>query len=424
VGVIVVTVQVLLSVGVVIIGVRAVGWLMVRIRQPRVMGEIIAGILLGPSVLGVVWPAALHYLFPPPVIDAFRILAQFGLVLFMFLVGLELDLRTLRGQGGRAAVISLASVVLPFALGAGLLGTMLHREFGDGHSKLAFCLFLGAAVSITAFPVLARLLQEAGLFHTRVGVISITCAAINDVAAWCMLAVVIAVTGAKGPTGFILPVALSIGYALVMLKVVRPLLARVGRPPVWLVLVIVFLSAWTTERIGIHAIFGGFLAGVIMPREVTWQRDVHLRLEATVVNFVLPIFFVVVGLSTRIDRLGSWHLIGILGLVTAAAIVGKFGGAAVAARSVGERWLNALSIGILMNTRGLTEIVILAVGLQLGVIDTTLFTIMVLMAVLTTVMAAPLLHVMGRFDTVSTAVPPGEEASPARQPVDAVPTGD
>ena len=396
------TTKVLLAAVLVILVVRMAGWLLARIGQPRVLGEIIAGILLGPSVLGLVWPAGRELLFPPGVLAGFQILSQFGLVLFMLLVGMELDGRLLRGQGSRPAVISAMSIVLPFGLGTAL-GVLLYPEFGNGHGRVAFCLFLGAAVSITAFPVLARILQETGLYHTRVGVIAITCAAVDDVVAWCLLAVVVAVAHADGPVSAGWHVAAALIYVAVMATVIRPLLARIPLLPVWGVLVVTFLSAWTTEAIGIHAIFGGFLAGLVMPRTEDWQKMVRLRLEAVVSAFLLPMFFVVVGMSTRLDLVDSWRLAGVLGLVTLVALVGKLGGATAAARAVRENWSTAFSIGILMNTRGLTEIVILTVGLQLGVINTTLFTIMVIMALLTTVMAAPVLRRLSRFDAVSAA---------------------
>jgi Kef-type K+ transport system membrane component KefB len=404
-------VKVLLSAGLVIATVRAFGWLLHRLHQPRVIGEIVAGIVLGPSVLGLVWPEAMRFLFPADVIDAFRVLAQFGLVLFMFLVGLELNLLSLRGEGRKTTAISVTSVVFPFVLGVAA-AFLLYPEFGNGEGALAFHLFIGAAVSVTAFPVLARLLQEAGMFHTRIGAIAITCAAINDVLAWCLLAGVVAVAAATGPTSVAIPLALSLGFVLLMFKVVKPLLARWEPPGLWLVLVITFVSAWTTEQLHLHAIFGAFVAGAVMPRNEQWQRSIHLRLDATVSTFVLPIFFVVIGLATRVDGLGSWHLIGVLGLVTAVAVVGKLGGVTLAARAAGEPWAGAVTLGVLMNTRGLTELVILAVGLQLGVINTELFTIMVLMAVITTVVTAPFLRWLSRSDAVSAADPPAGAPAP------------
>lgn len=397
-----ITAQVLLAAGLVIVVVRLVGWLVARLGQPRVIGEIVAGILLGPSVLGLLWPQARTLLFPSGVIAGFQVLAQFGLVLFMLLVGMELDGRLLRGQGRRSAAISLVSVAIPFGLGAGL-GVLLHPQFGAGPGRTAFCLFIGAAVAITAFPVLVRILQETGLYHTRVGAMAIACAAIDDVIAWCLLAVVVAAAGAGSPAEITWHIAGTAVFVLFMVKVVRPLLARPAHLPFWVTLVVAFLSAWATETIGIHAIFGAFLAGLVMPRRPEWQDQVRVRLSGVVDAFVLPMFFVVVGMSTRIDQLDSWQSAGVVGLVTVTAVAGKLGGATIAARSLRERWPVALTIGVLMNTRGLTEIVILTVGLQLGVIDTRLFTVLVIMALVTTAMAAPLLRLLARSDAVSAA---------------------
>jgi Kef-type K+ transport system membrane component KefB len=389
------TVQMLLSAGVVLVTVRAVGSLLAVLRQPRVVGEIIAGVLLGPSVLGLFWPAAMHALFPGPVIDAFRVLAQFGLVMFMFLVGLELPRSSLRAEGRRTLAVSSASLVVPFLAGAGV-GVLLHPAFGTAPSAWGFCLFLGAAMSVTAFPVLARLLQESGLFHSRIGVIALGSAALTDVLAWCMLAVVVAVAAPGAHPQPIVLLLSSAAYLAVMAAVVGPLLHRRHTPELWLILAVAFVSAWTTEQLGIHAVFGAFVAGAVMPRDEQWRDRVQVRLDATVTVFALPFFFVVVGLSTRVDALRSWWLAGVLVLVTGIAVVTKFGASTLAARAVGERWRDAATLGVLMNTRGLTEIVILSVGLQIGVIETRLFTIMVLMAVITTVMAAPALNLLQR----------------------------
>lgn len=389
-----VDVRILLAMSVVIICVRAVGWLTLKVGQPRVMGEIIAGILLGPSVLGLVLPEVVNYLFPPPLIDALRVLAQFGLVLFMFLIGLELDPGSLRGQGRKVAIISQASILAPMVL-AVLLALWLHPRLEAGVNELGFCLFLAAAMSITAFPVLARLLQETQLFHTRVGAVSLACAAVNDVVSWCLLAVVVAVIKASGPVDAVLSLVLAVAYMVTMFTVVRPLLARMQSPPMWCVLFVVLLSAWATAQMGIHAIFGGFIAGAVMPRRKQWGRVVHRRLEITVSTLLLPVFFVITGLSTRIDQftsLGSWATVL---LVIVVATLGKVGGSTLAARFTGDQWPDALTIGVLMNTRGLTEIVILSVGLELGVISPTLFTMMVLMALTTTLMAAPVLRLTG-----------------------------
>jgi K+:H+ antiporter len=385
-----INVRVLLALGVVIAASRFAGWAISKIGQPRVHGEILAGILLGPSLLGIVWPEALAYLFPPEVIGALKVLAQVGLVLFMFMIGLELDLGKLRGHGHKAVVISHASIIAPMLLGAGL-AVWLYPRLGGDADRLGFTLFIGAAMAITAFPVLARVLQETGLYHTRIGVLTITCAAVDDVTAWCVLAIVVAVVEAAGLSEAMITIALSIAFLIVMLKVVKPALARMGTVPIWLAICLALSAAWVTELIGIHAIFGAFMAGTSMPRGTGVQRDIHERLEASVLTFLLPVFFVVVGLATRIDMLDSPYLWGVTLLVIATAIAGKWGGSMLAARVMGETWRDAASIGVLMNTRGLTELVILTVGLELGVIGSTLFTMGVLMALVTTLMATPLL---------------------------------
>jgi Kef-type K+ transport system membrane component KefB len=369
---------------------RVSGWAISKIGQPRVHGEILAGILLGPSLLGVVWPDALEYLFPSELVDALRVLAQMGVVLFMFLIGLELDLTKLRGNGHKALVISPASIIAPMLLGA-LLALWLYPRFGGDADRLGFTLFIGAAMAITAFPVLARVLQETGLYHTRIGVLTITCAAVDDVTAWCVLAVVVAVVDASGYADTLSTIGLSLAFLVVILTIVKPALRRISALPLWMTICFALSSAWVTELIGIHAIFGAFIAGTAMPRKAEFQAKIRRRLQPVVVTFLLPVFFVVVGLATRVDLLDDAYLWGITLLVIATAIVGKWGGSMIAARLVGETWRDAASIGILMNTRGLTELVILTVGLELRVIDTTLFTMGVLMALVTTVMATPLL---------------------------------
>ncbi|MGH2785299.1 MAG: cation:proton antiporter [Actinomycetota bacterium] len=385
-----VNVRVLLAMAIVIAGSRFFGWAISKVGQPRVHGEILAGILLGPSLLGVISPGTLDYLFPNEVIGALRVLATIGLVLFMFLIGLELDLGKLRGHGHKAVVISHASIILPMALGA-LLAVWLYPRLGDGVDRLGFTLFLGAAMAITAFPVLARVLQETGLYHTRIGVLTITCAAVDDVTAWCVLAGVVAIINSTGFADAIRIIALSLVFIFAMLKIVKPLLARRHTIPVWMAISFAMICAWTTEQIGIHAIFGAFMAGAAMPRKPKIQHEIHEKLQTATLTFLLPVFFMVVGLATRVDLLGSFYLLGVTLLVIAVAIAGKWGGSMVAARITGESWQDAAAIGVLMNTRGLTELVILSVGLELGVITTTLYTIMVLMALVTTLMATPML---------------------------------
>jgi Kef-type K+ transport system membrane component KefB len=385
-----INVRILLALAVLIACSRVAGWAISKIGQPRVHGEVLAGILLGPSLLGVLWPAALDYLFPAEVVGALRVLAQVGLVLFMFLIGLELDLTMLRGNRHKALVISPASVVVPIVLG-GVLALWLYPRLGGDADRLGFTLFVGAAMGITAFPVLARVLQETGLYRTRIGVLTITCAAVDDVTAWCLLALVVAIVEATGPGETLWTVALSLGFLAAMLVLVRPALARLPRLPLWIAICLAMSSAWVTEMIGIHAIFGAFMAGAAMPRTPEAQVKVRRRLEPAILTFLLPVFFVVVGLATRVDLLDDPYLWGVTLLFIGVAIAGKWGGSMIAARLVGETWRDAASIGILMNTRGLTELVILTVGLELGVINTTLFTMGVLMALVTTLMATPLL---------------------------------
>ncbi|GAA3463914.1 cation:proton antiporter [Saccharothrix longispora] len=387
-----------LALAVILVAVRAVGWLVGKIGQPRVLGEITAGILLGPSALGMVFPGSTEHLFPPQVVQSLNVLAQIGLVIFMLLVGLEIDLRALRGQGRKVTLISQASMLVPIALSVPL-SLWLYPRFGEGTGRLEFSLFMAAAMAITAFPVLSRLLQESDLLRTRVGVVSLLCAATNDVVAWFLLAVVVAVVNSSGPLDVVLTLAWSAVYVALMLVVVRPLLHRWGRPPIWGVLVIAVLSAWVTDLIGIHAIFGAFMAGAVMPRDPTWLRAVEGKLGSVTSVLLLPVFFGLVGISTRVDLLSTPALWLTVLLVVAVATAGKLSGSALTARLTGEPWPESLLIGVLMNTRGLTEVVILTVGVQLGVVSPPLFAIMVLMALATTFMAAPLIAALKRRTT-------------------------
>jgi Kef-type K+ transport system membrane component KefB len=396
-------VRVLLAVAIVIAAARLVGWILSKAGQPRVHGEILAGILLGPSFLGVVWPGATRYVFPPEILGSLNALAQVGLVIFMFLIGLELNLGALRGHGHKAVLISHASIILPILLGS-LLGIWLYPRFGEGHDRLGFTLFMGAAMAITAFPVLARVLQETGLFRTRIGALAITCAAVDDVTAWCVLAVVVAVVKSTGPLDTLRVIGLSFVFLLAMVKIVRPLLARQPSVPLWAALAAALLAAWTTEQIGVHAIFGAFLAGTVMPRGHELEVELRDKLETATLTLLLPVFFVVVGLATRVDRLDNFYLWAITALVIAVAVAGKWGGSMLAARATGESWRDAATIGVLMNTRGLTELVILSVGLDLGVISTTVFTMMVLMALTTTLMATPVLSLLSRSSLPAPAI--------------------
>jgi Kef-type K+ transport system membrane component KefB len=396
---------VFLDIAIVITAARLMGRLFQRMRQPAVVGEILAGVMLGPTLLGL-FPGELHLvLFPPDVRPYLTVIAQIGLVLFMFIVGLEVDMTLIRARRRVATTVSLSSIALPFGLGVLLAGVLFPRHDTVGGVPVpfvAFALFLGVAMSITAFPVLARILSDRGLHRTPTGVLALACAAIDDVIAWSLLAVVIAVAVGGSFTGVVQILLLTVIYALVMFLVVRPLLARLvaryraaGRltPDVLAtVLVGLFLSAWATEVIGVHAIFGAFVFGAMMPRaEVGLTREVLERLEQVSLLLLLPVFFVVAGLQVDVRGIGPAGLVE-LAMILAVAIGGKFVGAAAAARLQRVPRRQAAALGILMNTRGLTEIVILQVGAQLGVLDPELFTLMVIMALTTTVMTEPLLR--------------------------------
>ncbi|MGY1770738.1 cation:proton antiporter [Blastococcus sp. SYSU D00813] len=399
---------VFVDLAVIIVLARLMGRLAVKLGQPAVVGEIIAGILLGPTLLGALPGDLDTLLFPTDIKPYLNVLAQLGLVLFMFLVGLEVDLSFIKGRERVAASVSIASIVLPFSLGV-LLAVYLHERHdvvGDEEvSFLGFALFLGVAMSITAFPVLARILTERGMHRVPTGALALACAAVDDVLAWSLLAVVVAIVAATSFTGVVQILAFSVVFALVMFLVVKPLLRllvtyheRFGRltpDMLALVLVGILVSAWVAEEIGIHFIFGAFLFGVVMPRQraAKLTHEVTERLEQVSVLLLLPVFFVITGSNVDIGAItatGFWELF----LILLVAISGKFVGAFAAARVQRVPKRQATALAALMNTRGLTELVILNAGLQLGVLDGTMFTLMVIMAVVTTVMASPLLNVI------------------------------
>lgn len=383
---------------------RVLGFVLRRIGQPMVIAEVVAGIVLGPSLLGWLWPDLFGVLFPTTSIGLLSIVAQVGLVLFMFLVGLELDFNLLRGRGRASVVISNSSIVLPFALGAGLALYLYPRLSAPSVPLASFTLFMGAAMSITAFPVLARILNERRLLQTKIGAISITSAAINDVTAWCMLAFVVSIVRSTGLASAGLTTLYTGLYLLVMLGGVRPLLSRLaarslGREGlshnvVAATLVALLVSSFITEIIGIHALFGAFLLGAILPKSDGFAATLTEKLEDLVLVFLLPLFFAVSGLRTQIGLLSTAHGFALCGLIILVACVGKFGSSALAARLTGHTWRESAAIGVLMNTRGLMELVVLNMALDLGVITPTLFTMMVLMALLTTFITSPLLQII------------------------------
>ena len=389
-----------------------------RFRQPAVIGEITAGIVLGPSVLGQLPGEWTQKIFPSDVRPLLSAISQVGLILFMFLVGWEFEKRLIRPHRGTAAAVSVSSVVLAFGLGVGLATVLYphHDEVGGHHiSFAAFAMFMGAAMSVTAFPVLARILTDNRLTDTRVGVLALAGAAVDDVIAWCMLAYVSAIVTADGSTGDLFQIAArSAVYVTIMFLVVRPLLAglvgRWSRWGHWRPLLVVlcagaFLSAWLTTWVGIHAIFGAFLFGFIMPREPAEGVAEHLRKPLDHIGLVLlPVFFIVTGLGVDIGGLSGYQYLELAAIV-AVACAGKLLGAIAPAKAFGLSWPEARALGLLMNTRGLTELIILNAAVSLGVLDGQMFTMMVIMALTTTALAGPLLPRRLVFDQPVSAVP-------------------
>ncbi|MDT0432942.1 cation:proton antiporter [Streptomyces salyersiae] len=425
--------QLLIVVPVVILASGLGAWAVRRFGQPAVVGEIAVGICLGPSLLGLVWPGLQHRLFPADILPFIGALGDLGLLAFMFLVGLALNLGLLRGHSRTAVAVSQMSIALPLVLGSALALGMYGTFAPDGVDKLPFVLFIAVSMSITAFPVLARILTERDLYRTRTGAVAMACAAVDDVTAWCLLAVVVAVTSSSSPMAALVTVGLSVLYMLVMLYVVRPLLARwVARAErKWsdsAVLVVLFtglcLSALATEEIGVHALFGAFVFGTMVPRDSPAVERAAARLQAVAVPILLPLFFVSTGLKTDLALLvrSGEQWLWVLA-VMAVAVTGKWGGGSVAARLSGQRWRESLAIGALMNCRGLTELVVLNIGLSLGVIGTDLFAILVVMALVTTAMTSPLLtRILGPQPRPESDAPPASGAEALSGPDGAVRT--
>ena len=383
---------------------RLLGRLARKVGQPMVVAEIVAGILLGPSLLGWLFPRFSAALFPASSMSTLSLLSQVGLVLFMFLIGLELDGRLLRGRGHASVLISHTSILVPFGLGS-IVALWLYPQLAPkGVRFSSFTLFMGVAMSITAFPVLARILAERRLLRSPVGAVAVACAAVDDVTAWCLLAFVVSIVRASGVESALKTTGLALAYVLFMLFVLKPFFARLGaratsgdgvpQNVVAATFVLLFLSSCTTELIGIHALFGAFILGAIVPRENGFARALAEKLEDVVVVFLLPLFFAFSGLRTQVGLLDTGRSWLMAGAILVAAVGGKFGGSYVAARLTGIAPREAGAVGILMNTRGLMELIVLNIGLDLGVISPALFAMMVLMALVTTVMTTPLLSLV------------------------------
>jgi Kef-type K+ transport system membrane component KefB len=391
----------LLQIIVILFFCRIFSGIFLLIRQPTVIGEIIAGIVLGPSILGLFFPEISAFIFPPSSLANISLLSQFGLILFMFVIGMELNIDEVRKKLKETILISHASTIFPFFLGM-LTAYFIYDKYASPETPfLSFALFIGIAMSVTAFPVLARIIQEKGLAKSHLGTISLASAANGDITAWCLLAIVVAIAQTNSMLSAIYNILFSAIYLVIMFVVVRPFLRMVGqvyhneevidKHLVAFIFFVLTVSSFLTEILGLHALFGAFMAGVIMPADIKFRKIMSEKVEGVSLSLFLPLFFVSTGLKTSIGLLNTpelWFLCGILILV---AIVGKFGGATLSARFVGESWKNSLYIGAFMNTRGLMELIILSIGYELKILTPPIFVMLVLMTLVTTFMTTPLL---------------------------------
>jgi Kef-type K+ transport system membrane component KefB len=395
----------ILQIGIIVLAARLVGFIFRKLHQPEVMGEILAGIMLGPSLLGWLAPAMSEVLFPIGSLGYLNALSQVGLLVFMFLVGLTLNPKELRDQGELAVFMSHCSIVVPFVLGALTALYLYPRLSDDSVTFTSFALFMGAATSVTAFPVLARILKERNLTRSRVGTLTIACAAVDDVTAWCILAyIVVLVRATASATPLWLSVTSLAIYILVMVFAVRRLLrwwhasyyaqGRVTDNMIALILLLVFASALLTEYMGIHTLFGAFLVGAIMPKDPLLIRHLIEKFESITVVLLLPLFFAFTGLRTSIGLVHGAEMWFYCAIILLVAIAGKLGGSMLSGRVAGMQWRDAAVVGLLLNTRGLMELVILNIGLDIHVISPALFSMMVLMALVTTFMTTPLLELI------------------------------
>ena len=397
--------HILLALVVILVFARVVGSLFRRMGQPPVIGEMIAGILLGPSFLGRTAPHFAAYLFPTAIVPYLSVLAEIGVILYMFLVGLELDTDLLRQRTHASVAISHASIVAPFLLG-GMLALWLYPLFSTRDvSFTVFALFLAVAMSITAFPVLARILTDRRSHKSRMGTVALACAAVDDVTAWCLFAFVVSMARAQ-PGRVLLTLGLTAAFIASVLLLLRPAAVWFARRQPWdaktskesvvIVCAALLLAALATQRIGIHALFGAFLVGAVIPHDSSLARDVNEKFEDLVVVLFLPVFFAFTGLRTQIGLVHGLREWLICIVIIAVASLGKFGGASLAARITGLTWTESASLGVLMNTRGLMELIVLNVGLDLGVLSPTLFAMLVIMAIVTTLVTTPVLQALTR----------------------------
>ncbi len=391
----------LLQIIVILLTCRLFGWLFMKIGQPTVIGEIVAGIVLGPSILGNLFPEVSAFLFPIESLQNINILSQFGLILFMFAIGMELNITEVRQKLKETILISHTSTIFPFFLGMVTAYFLYHKYAYESTPFLSFALFVSISLSITAFPVLARIIQEKGLTKTHLGTLSLASAANGDITAWCLLAVVVAIAQAGTMLSAIYNIVFSMVYLLIMAFVIRPFLQMIGnvyhnkevvdKGLVALMFLLLITSSYLTEILGLHALFGAFIAGVVMPDNMKFRKIMTEKVEDVSLALFLPLFFVSTGLRTELGLLDSPELWTMCGIFIFVAILGKFGGTLVAARFVGENWKDSLYIGALMNTRGLMELVVLTIGYDMKILTPPIFVILVLMTLVTTFMTTPLI---------------------------------
>lgn len=404
--------HILLALVVILIFARVLGSLFRRMGQPPVIGEMIAGILLGPSFLGRIAPHFAASLFPSVIVPYLSVLAEIGVILYMFLVGLELDTDLLRQRTHASVAISHSSIIAPFLLG-GILALWLYPLFSTRDVPFTvFALFLAVAMSVTAFPVLARILTDRQSHKSRMGTVALACAAVDDVTAWCLFAFVVSMARAQ-PGRVLLTLSLTAAFIACVLLLLRPAAVWFARRQPWdsktskesvvIVCAALLLAALATQRIGIHALFGAFLVGAVIPHNSSLARDVNEKFEDLVVVLFLPVFFAFTGLRTQIGLVHGLRDWVICIVIIAVASLGKFGGASLAARITGLSWAESASLGVLMNTRGLMELIVLNVGLDLHVLSPTLFAMLVIMAIVTTLVTTPVLQVLSRTKEAAMA---------------------
>lgn len=403
---------ILLQVAIIIIVARLTGMLFKRIGQPVVMGEIVAGIVLGPSMLGLFAPQISEVIFPKSSLSNLQVLSNLGLLIFMFIVGIEFKLNVIKEEARTVFSISYASILLPFLMGFVLAMTVLRTYAPANIPLLIYYLYMGVAICITSFTVLARILRDRNLTNTRLGSLVISCTAINDIVAWCILAFVIAAVKAGTGSFAVYTLLMVAAYIALMILVVKPVVrnlfkkSKTSSSAFFIVFSTLLLSSYLSEMIGVHMLFGAFLAGAVMPEGVDFRKHVVDKLESFSFVLLLPLYFAFTGLRTQIGLLNDPNVWTDCILIILVASLSKFVGCMVAAKTMGETTQSSVSIGVLMNTRGLTELVVLNIGYELGILSPQLFTCMVLMALVTTFITSPVMNLIDRpkYKVPATAI--------------------